>query len=489
MYNSILQFNEIGTKKIEKVIKNFMEDNSRNLGGLVLDLNEPLQELQRSILKEIIEELDEAFRVDKVRKKNYYIVRKDRNSILTTCGEVVYERTYFENRKTGEYDYLADKAMGITPNMRKSEDVSIKILEGANDSSYRLSGENATRTDDVVSKQTVMKELHKLEIPWIIPEVNEKRKQRVLYINADEDHVSLQFNEKKGDLEVNENGYKSNTIEPKLVMLFEGIEKESLKSQRNRLVKKHYFGGVYAKGSDLWGEVNEYIEAVYDMDYLEKIYIMGDGAHWIKNGVDVLGAKCKFVLDEFHLKQYINQGTRHLEDSTPDAKDRIYDAISFEDKEEIGVIFDIIASVSDTESKQKLALKAKTYILNHWDAIIIKNNEEHARMGCSAEGQISHILSSRLSRHPLGWSKVGVDKMTRLRVYKANGGQIIDLFKYKKEQQERLIREEIHDKVDKEIRKKAKRYHDVYSHETVAYSTGKVTGMYQLSKMIRGICG
>ncbi len=45
-----------------------------------------------------------------------------------------------------------------------------------------------------------MKEIHEMEIPWIISEVKEKKKQRVLYVTADEDHVSLQFNKVKGDL-------------------------------------------------------------------------------------------------------------------------------------------------------------------------------------------------------------------------------------------------------------------------------------------------
>src|SRR5665648_71400 len=100
MYNSIQQFNEFGVKEIEKVYKR-----------------------------------------DKDRKKKYNIERKgDKNTILTTCGEVSYQRTYFKSKETGIYEYLADKAVGVTRNMRKSEDVSIKAIENATDMSYRLSG-------------------------------------------------------------------------------------------------------------------------------------------------------------------------------------------------------------------------------------------------------------------------------------------------------------------------------------------------------------
>src|SRR5665648_515572 len=74
MYNSIQQFNEFGVKEIEKVIKNFMENKDRNLGDLVLGLEKPLQELQRQIIKEMIEEIDEVYRRDKNRKKKYCLL-------------------------------------------------------------------------------------------------------------------------------------------------------------------------------------------------------------------------------------------------------------------------------------------------------------------------------------------------------------------------------------------------------------------------------
>lgn len=215
MYNSILHFAEHGVVKIEKIIKNFMEDSSKDIGDFVMTLDKPLQELQRAIIKETIEEIDDIYRRDQIRKKKYYIERsKDINTILTTCGEVTYKRTYFKSKLTGEYEYLADKAVGITPNMRKSDDVVIKAIDNVTDVSYRISGKNATNTKDIISQQSVMKEVHNLEIPKIIPKIKEKKKQRVLYINADEDHVSLQFHKTKGDLKKNSQGKKQNTIMP-----------------------------------------------------------------------------------------------------------------------------------------------------------------------------------------------------------------------------------------------------------------------------------
>ena len=83
---------------------------------------------------------------------------------------------------------------------------------------------------------------------------------------------------------------------PKLIYVYEGITNEN---GRNELKNKKYFGGVYERGEEikrLWAEVREYIEASYDMDVLEKIYLNGDGAAWIRSGQKYL-EKAKFVLD------------------------------------------------------------------------------------------------------------------------------------------------------------------------------------------------
>ena len=74
-------------------------------------------------------------------------------------------------------------------------------------------------------------------------------------------------------------------------------------------------------------------------------------------------------------------------------------------------------------------------MLNNWDGIEIYETDRYDVVGCSAEGHVSHILSDRLSSRPMGWSKVCADRMTRLRVYRKNGGKIIDLVIRKKQKE------------------------------------------------------
>lgn len=90
--------------------------------------------------------------------------------------------------------------------------------------------------------------------------------------------------------------------------------------------------------------------------------------------------------------------------------------------------------MTETESKQKAVEASKNYILGHWPAIMngVRNRKDDIH--CSAEGHISHIYADRMSSRPLGWSKTGADKMARLRVYKKNGGDILKLVRYQKQE-------------------------------------------------------
>ncbi|HIS55759.1 MAG TPA: hypothetical protein IAB48_03775 [Candidatus Fimimorpha excrementavium] len=100
-----------------------------------------------------------------------------------------------------------------------------------------------------------------------------------MYIDADEDHVSLQFKEKKGDLEVGENNWKNNCVLAKLEYVYEEIEPEVLRSKKNKLVNSRYFSGVYsgADNTKLWGEVYTYLDSHYVLEKVKKLYLNANG--------------------------------------------------------------------------------------------------------------------------------------------------------------------------------------------------------------------
>ncbi len=423
MINSIQHFCAEGVKKLEKVMTDYSDDMTKT-AEMIQGVTKGVTELGLSIIAEEWESYDELLRKRKEVRAGWHIVRRDETTLLTSLGSVTYHKTLFRNKETGRHEYLLDRIMGLEKHARMTEDAEAKILEEAVQTSYRRGGENAAITDEVVSKETVMNKLHDLRFPKTEPQPK-KKALKYLYIDADEDHVSLQYLEKKGDIRKP----RTNTVMPKLVYVYEGITNEN---GRNELVNKKHFGGVYEGGTgveQLWEEVWEYIEESYDTEELVKIYINGDGAAWIKSGQRLID-KAKFVLDRFHMHKYIIGATSHLTDSVEEARNGLYRAIYKQKKWKAEEVFDRILAVTETETKRKTVENAKAYILGNWAGIMQWIRDKNEEIRCSAEGHISHVFADRMSSRPLGWSRKGADKMSRLRIYEKNGGDMLKLVRY-----------------------------------------------------------
>ena len=132
------------------------------------------------------------------------------------------------------------------------------------------------------------------------------------------------------------------------------------------------------------------------------------------------------------MHKYIKAATAHLGDSADDAISEIYKAIHKRRKWMAEGVFNKILAVTENESKQKAVEASKTYILGNWSGVIRSMTGKEKKIGCSAEGHVSHIYSDRMSSRPLGWCYTGADKMARLRIYHQNKGSMLDLVRYQK---------------------------------------------------------
>ena len=436
MINSLQHFEANGIKNMNKIIEKFMK-NPTDMASFVEGVRDEVINLGLSIIQETLEECNQFLCDSPRRKRDWEIVKTDSKDLLTGLGAITFKKTLFKEKTTGKREYLLDRIMGFEKGERITEDAKAMLLTEAVQTSYRRGGEGASLTDSV-SKQTVMKQLHKLKFPPLKAPLN-KRKVEHLYIDADEDHVSLQFQEKKGDLTTNRNNYKNNTILSKLIYVYEGIEQVAPLSKaqkpRNRLINKKYFSGTY-EGKDnesLWKEVFQYIEQTYDTESIKKIYLNADGGAWIKAGQRQMSG-VTYVLDEYHLNKYLFKMTSHMLDSTGEAQRELRAALRTGTKAQFESIVLRLMNCSINESTVRRIEESSKYILSNWTAAKIRLTKEDSVMGCSAEGQVSHILSSRMSSRPMGWSRIGTDKMSQLRAYYCNSRDMLELVRYQKKE-------------------------------------------------------
>jgi len=415
-----------------EVIGQFFKEPTK-IAEFVCGITAETNRLGVMLIQETLEEMDQMICDSGKRRLEWTVEQHNRKSLLTSLGNVVFRKTLFENKKTGEMCYLLDRILGLEKGERITEDAEAAMLEEAVQTSYRRGGEAASILDSV-SKQTVKTKLHSLQFPG--PERPDEKKQAAyLYIEADEDHIALQFREKKGDLGKDPNGNKQNNAIVKLVYVHEGITPEAPRSRRHKLVNPHYFCRT-AKGisnEDFWKEIYDYIDSHYDLGYVKKIYVNSDGGSWIHSGIRQFRGMVH-VLDGYHLEKALSGLVFHMKDSRDDARSELYREIRRGTRQGFSELVKRLEGCFLDGNVPKKFTESAGYILSNWTAARYRLVKMEGVIGSSTEGHVSHVLASRMSTQAMGWSLLGADKMAQLRAYCLNGGDMLELVRFQKQE-------------------------------------------------------
>lgn len=435
MYYSIQDFIENGIANLEECEKSLMK-NPLNWTDQILGIQQILRKFGAAVISELLEECNTILENSIKRRAFWRIKDRTKKHLLTSVGMIGFTHTRFEHKETGKTAYLLDQILGIQPHARISRDLECRLLEEAAQSSYRKAGYTASEQDPV-SGQTVMRHVHRLKcIRQENGQDQEKRRVKQLYVEADEDHIALQFHEKKGDIK-RFKGHGDNGRIIKLVYVHEGIETEG---KRRSLKHRKYFVGYYTgeENKRLWEEVKEYIEETYDTDSLETIYFQSDGGGWMKKGMELLGAD--FVLDEFHLKKYVKRMVRSTGEQEREAE--VNEWIKEGKKKELEEWEKEKAAVLEEKEGKKLE-NSYGYIKRNWKGVRNRVGKKAGVLGSSTESHVSHVISARMSSRPMGWSKEGAKKLSFLRIYWKNGGKMEQLLSEERRCEEKRGEEKI----------------------------------------------
>lgn len=389
-----------------------------NLDDIVDSVGEMVNDIGIKTIQAIISELNSIIKKSPERSGKYHVHKgKVERTLITKFGELEFERAYYKNINENNYVYILDELLGIEKYERVEGNLKGDILDKSTDVSYKKAAELSTPVD--ISRETVKKIIRENGVIGNLElDIGKKRKVNTIYIEADEDHVPLQNGKNK---------------EMKLIYVYDNKTKTN--KGRTKLENVRYFTGEM-NPEDLWTEVATYLDEAYDLDLVEDIFIAGDGANWIKSGLEIINGS-KYVLDHYHLSKYVKIITAHLDSlENPIYIDEpLWNYMKAGNKKCTMEIINFAIEETPIKSKRESMKRAKRYISNNWEGI--KNLFGEKKYRCSAEGHISHILSSRLSSRPMGWSVIGADEMARMRVYKANGGSIKEYYRNTRSERKR----------------------------------------------------
>ncbi len=431
------------------------------LDVLEQNVSELSQKMAADFIGLVLTNADQLIRESGKRKGEFVVQRERQRTLISSIGDIVFTHTLYKD-KSGKTRCLLDELIRLPDRERFTAVAEAKILNEAEVHSYQHAADSIRTGGQTITKETVMNKIHAIdkELPEMEEPPEEKREREYLYIEADEDHIHRQ-----------KDGEEQGCFLGKLIYLFEG--KEEVCNGRRQLVRVHYFGGNYPgseRNAALWQEVEEYIREHYDQDVLKCVYINGDGAGWIRTGLDYV-YKSKMVADRFHLMRYINRAARCTLDSEEETKGRFYKYIY---KNNLTAAKRLLTQIQNhCDGSDRAVEECRTYLKDNWEYIQRAFHDKHV-LGCSAEGHVSSVYSERMSSRPMGWSATGTDRMCKLRCFVRNYGRekVIDLVNYRREREMRTLTATGTDDL---IEEPARKEYTAHQHEMQRYAESMYT--------------
>lgn len=409
-YNNLLKkvlFDIFSTNLKHQINKFNINGDVMNYISLLSNIDESLCNIAKNTLISIIESLDKAYLISNERMSKYHIKSYHQRTIMTVFGEVTFQRTFYKSRINNKSFCYIDRLLGLKKYDYFDPYLKALIIEySANNSIPKVAKYinnligNRIKIDDgfkFLSRQTIRNII--LNSKLSITKTEGKKDIENLYVIADEKWIHTQNNNHKD-------------VMNKGIVVFEGIK-------NNKLINKMAFG---SRDNSFLKNTLDYIYESYNTDNIKNIFLMGDGASWIKN----LRAELKFnkdtniiyALDKFHFKQALH----HLCQNNI-LEDILTHYVLKNMKQDFNEVCECLIKTSPHRSKT--IIEKQKYINNNWLYI---NNLYRYNLSCPMESQISHIFADLFTSRPKAYSIKMIDKLTEIRLLFKNDFNIKKLY-------------------------------------------------------------
>lgn len=364
----------------------------------------------RDTYKQVLEQLDRF--IQKHRSKAYTIEHKRTTWYRTWLGHVQITRRQYRSPE-GEYHYFLDELMGMRKYRHITASVQEIALELAGNMSFRRSSEILRQTTAIdLSAQTIHRILRRVadshienadsqtkrfEATGEIPQVAGKRINRLL-IEADGVMLSLQRE-------------LARKAEVKLGIAYEGWQKVG--KDRYSTLNKMLYADI-AGSDEFWAGMTIKLHGEYDLGSIKQVVIGGDGATWIKDGVDYYGGR--YQLCRYHLNRELcyamgqdHQALRLIQRHCSNG--------------EIDSALALLQEAANKAAHDKAIdiKRAIRYLNSNVSGLLdYRLDSDHAdgvlRRTGAIEGNVDKVIVRRMKNQGMSWTRKGIRRMLWLRI-------------------------------------------------------------------------
>lgn len=364
-------------------------------------------ELAQGIAQAFLERVDEELMGE--RGEGLGVVGFKEKLMITTFGEVRIKRRAYRDAD-GRMRYLLDEALGLEKRSPLSPGIRELCALFATELSFAKCEELLSKVlPSGVSHTTIHRLVGKMTDPQLAEEDKEvkkvfeegatvetgKRKVPHLFVESDGVSIALQRErERRGEIKVG--------------IAYEGWQGVGGEGRHRLLEKTSYLGMM--DGDRFWEGFSLTLVKKYDLGSVGHIVVGGDGARWVREGVEMLGAS--YQLDRFHLRRALLRGLR----GDMGLAEKVYRACI---KGEVMVADKLLMQEQarcDTEQAWEMA-QLRGYLLdNAWGLKDYRLNLDlEGLRGLGAiEGNVDKLVATRMKKRGMSWTKRGAKRMSRL---------------------------------------------------------------------------
>ncbi|MFP3975314.1 MAG: ISLre2 family transposase [Dehalococcoidia bacterium] len=363
-------------------------------------------DIAQSKAKQFLEETDEELMRE--RQEELQVVGFRERCITTTFGDVKVQRRLYKDRDKNPR-FLLDEHVGLEGGSRASPRVKELATFVCSYLPFRPSEQLLCAVlPQGISHTTIHRLVGKVVDPHIAREEEEVRElfedgvvpdseERVVpYLMTEADGTSIALQREK-----------EKRTEVKVGIAYEGWEMES--KDHYRLTGKMSYTGIM-KGQRFWEGMSLNLAKKYDLPMIDKVIVGSDGAHWAKQGADIL--KGDFQLDRFHLRRALLQELK----GDVDLANSVYQACA---RGEVALADSLLATAQDSaqvEDRKEIA-SLRGYLMDNAEGLAdyrIGVSHDGLRGMGAIEGNVDKLVATRMKKRGMSWTKRGGDRMSRL---------------------------------------------------------------------------
>lgn len=391
---------------------NHDNNNNTSLKEIEQELFGRLQHYFHVVFKGLLEDMD-SWIMENRDHARYKYKEKQETSMDTVFGSVVINRRKYQDREKGARVALLDQYLqfkgddSLSPYLAElAVDWAVRgpSYRDARDRLQQLLGYQAMSHEQIRQKvQQVQGVDHSID-------EEEREKADALFLEVDGINPSLQ-------------GSKKGRHEVKVGIAHEGWEKRHPRSKDYDLKNKSFYYSL-ENGESFWEGFSRSLYEQYDIQEDTPIVINGDGAPWIRGGMEFL-PQAIYNYDRFHLEKWIKMAM-----SNRSKKERRKAYVAGEANDPAALVTAVAeAEKAETDDKKREEIETlRTFILNNQEAFrdYRKRLREQGfetdwmRTMGSAESNMN-FFSRRLKKMGYSWSLNGLDAMVRSMIHRFDG--------------------------------------------------------------------